>query len=461
MSRTRPLASSPSLIRLVQHRQLAALDASSPRTLKRLLGGLFPRAHISHGQSVSSRTPHQTASASPTLNSNTPEWSHPWFDDGNIILVAQATAFRVHKFTLSHSSPVFKENDRDHSPFLEWANKQSQSSRRQREFRFFDLKAEIAKKEDEFARTKAAGGSKYTVGGVKRPDKPQMTMTQSLSTKMNLDDNEQDAGPKSLGTYFHVLKMQNQYRMRQGPHLQSRQLLPSIRTFRGARPGSQDAYSEANNPLASNDASKEVVRLKVRHYQFSADEETRNNKWKNCGQLGWRLRRQDKTGSGVLNRSGGGAMEKRKREIEERRKILDANGERSKVMKPRRPSFELDTSETVTLEVQDASDRLRGEKQAIDASDRPKRKGKQKGTGGYVPKTEADDFLGPVRAGNIGRSLTTSSYPSLTSRNKHEVVIDLQIAPGLIIQPFISLLWRKVLPKAELWITHYVNGIAT
>jgi hypothetical protein len=36
---------------------------------------------------------------------------------------------------------------------------------------FFDLKAEIAKKEDEFARNKATGGSKYTVGGVKRPDK--------------------------------------------------------------------------------------------------------------------------------------------------------------------------------------------------------------------------------------------------------------------------------------------------
>ncbi|KAG2133647.1 uncharacterized protein EDB93DRAFT_859841 [Suillus bovinus] len=36
---------------------------------------------------------------------------------------------------------------------------------------FFDLKAEIAKKEDEFTRAKAAGGSKYTVGGVKRPDK--------------------------------------------------------------------------------------------------------------------------------------------------------------------------------------------------------------------------------------------------------------------------------------------------
>jgi hypothetical protein len=36
---------------------------------------------------------------------------------------------------------------------------------------FFDLKAELAKKEDEFAKTKAAGGSRYVVGGMKRPDK--------------------------------------------------------------------------------------------------------------------------------------------------------------------------------------------------------------------------------------------------------------------------------------------------
>lgn len=36
---------------------------------------------------------------------------------------------------------------------------------------FFDLKAELAKKEDEFAKTRAAGGSKYVVGGIKRPDK--------------------------------------------------------------------------------------------------------------------------------------------------------------------------------------------------------------------------------------------------------------------------------------------------
>ena len=37
---------------------------------------------------------------------------------------------------------------------------------------FFDLKAELAKKSDEFARSKAAGGSKYVPGeGRTRPDK--------------------------------------------------------------------------------------------------------------------------------------------------------------------------------------------------------------------------------------------------------------------------------------------------
>ena len=36
---------------------------------------------------------------------------------------------------------------------------------------FFDLKAELAKKEEEFAKNKAAGKSAALVGGVKRPDK--------------------------------------------------------------------------------------------------------------------------------------------------------------------------------------------------------------------------------------------------------------------------------------------------
>lgn len=36
---------------------------------------------------------------------------------------------------------------------------------------FFDLKAELSKQEQEFAKSKAAGKSNYIVGGVKRPDK--------------------------------------------------------------------------------------------------------------------------------------------------------------------------------------------------------------------------------------------------------------------------------------------------
>ncbi|KAH0585415.1 hypothetical protein H2248_008655 [Termitomyces sp. 'cryptogamus'] len=36
---------------------------------------------------------------------------------------------------------------------------------------FLDLKAEIARQEEEFAKTKAAGKAKYIIGGVKRPDK--------------------------------------------------------------------------------------------------------------------------------------------------------------------------------------------------------------------------------------------------------------------------------------------------
>lgn len=36
---------------------------------------------------------------------------------------------------------------------------------------FFDLKAELAKKEEQFARDKAAGMSASLAGGVKRPDK--------------------------------------------------------------------------------------------------------------------------------------------------------------------------------------------------------------------------------------------------------------------------------------------------
>jgi len=36
---------------------------------------------------------------------------------------------------------------------------------------FFDLKAELAKQEEEFVKNKAAGKATALVGGVKRPDK--------------------------------------------------------------------------------------------------------------------------------------------------------------------------------------------------------------------------------------------------------------------------------------------------
>lgn len=36
---------------------------------------------------------------------------------------------------------------------------------------FFDLKAELAKQEEDFAKNKAAGKGAALVGGVKRPDK--------------------------------------------------------------------------------------------------------------------------------------------------------------------------------------------------------------------------------------------------------------------------------------------------
>lgn len=41
---------------------------------------------------------------------------------------------------------------------------------------FFDLKAELSKKEEEFSRHKAEGKSSAILGGVKRPDKVWMQL---------------------------------------------------------------------------------------------------------------------------------------------------------------------------------------------------------------------------------------------------------------------------------------------
>lgn len=46
---------------------------------------------------------------------------------------------------------------------------------------FFDLKAELAKHEEEFTKNKAAGKSTALVGGVKRPEKVSLGLSLSLS----------------------------------------------------------------------------------------------------------------------------------------------------------------------------------------------------------------------------------------------------------------------------------------
>jgi hypothetical protein len=111
--------------------------------------------------------------------------------------------------------------------------------------------------------------------------------------------------------------------------------------------------------------------------------------------------RDDSTTAGA---SRSRAMEKRKRDIEERRKILDAK--RRKVKGDEAPAvggLEPDTSETATLEAQDTSGPFVAlERQATNASDRPNRKGKQKGTNDSVPKTEADDFLAQLEREILG-----------------------------------------------------------
>jgi hypothetical protein len=50
---------------------------------------------------------------------------------------------------------------------------------------FFDLKAELAKKSDEFAKNKAAGGPKYVAGQARRPEKVRSTQL-SLNPRENL-----------------------------------------------------------------------------------------------------------------------------------------------------------------------------------------------------------------------------------------------------------------------------------
>lgn len=379
---------------------------------------------------------------------------------------------------------------------------------------FFDLKAEIAKKEDEFARTKAAGGSKYTVGGVKRPDKKPTVWTRSNKGVQNraardieleevskvtiesgravlerkakiyeklrkgksggLTDKQYEAllvdfDSRGPSDHFEsdsddmdesltvpqqpqddddpIIEYEDEFgRQRTGrrsevprhllPHAEDTEPIPDedkdviynpVNYFPVFEPSAeriqavQDAYSEANNPLSSHyDASKEVRAKGAGHYQFSADEETRKQQMEELRSARMETEKtrqdtgavdlkpgevegmRDDTTSAGASRSR--AMEKRKRDIEERRKILDAKRRKVKgdeTLAGR--GFEPDTSENVALEAQDTPGPFAAlERQASDASDRPNRKGKQKGTNDSVPKTEADDFLAQLEREILG-----------------------------------------------------------
>ncbi|KAG1779149.1 hypothetical protein EV702DRAFT_124115 [Suillus placidus] len=379
---------------------------------------------------------------------------------------------------------------------------------------FFDLKAEIAKKEDELARTKAAGGSKYTVGGAKRPDKKPTVWTRSNKGVQNraardieleevskvtiesgrailerkakvyeklrkgksggLTDKQYEAllvdfdsyGPsdhfesdsddvdESLAVPQQpqddddpIIEYEDEFgRQRTGrrsevprhllPRSEDTELIPDndkdviynpVNYFPVFEPSAeriqavQDAYSEADNPLSSHyDASKEVRAKGAGHYQFSADEETRKQQMEELrsARMETEKTRQDagavdlkpgevegmRDDSTTAGASRSRAMEKRKRDIEERRKILDAK--RRKVKGDETPvdrGFEPDTSGAVMLKAQDTSGSFAvPERQATDASDRPKRKGKQKGNNVSVPKTEADDFLAQIEREILG-----------------------------------------------------------
>lgn len=56
---------------------------------------------------------------------------------------------------------------------------------------FFDLKAEISKQEEEFAKSKVAGKSNYVVGGIKRPDKVsyRSSLSNSISRSVWIETN--------------------------------------------------------------------------------------------------------------------------------------------------------------------------------------------------------------------------------------------------------------------------------
>jgi len=177
----------------------------------------------------------------------------------------------------------------------------------------------------------------------------------------------------------------------------------------------EEAYSEANNPLASRyDATKENRAKGAGFYQFSADEETRRQEMEELrsARLETEKTRQEvgavdlKSGeveglredSTTAGTSRSRAMEKRKRELEERRKLVDTKRRKVKgIETPASQMSEVDTQETsgaVISKGQDTSDPFAElERHTTIPSDHSKAKGKQKGSDDSRRNAEADLFL--------------------------------------------------------------------
>ncbi|KAG1733608.1 uncharacterized protein EDB91DRAFT_1057363 [Suillus paluster] len=382
---------------------------------------------------------------------------------------------------------------------------------------FFDLKAELAKKEDEFTRSKAAGGSRYTVGGIKRPDKKPTVWTRSnkgVQNRAARDIELEEVSKVTIESGRAILERKAKVyeKLRkgksggltekqydgllvdfdsQGPidHFESdsddvdesstvpqqlqddddpvieyedefgrqrtarksevpRHLLPRsedadpipdddkdvihnpVGFFPVYEPSAEriqaveEAFLQADNPLASHyDSSKEVRAKGAGYYQFSADDETRKQQMEELrsARVETEKTRQE---AGALDLKSGEvegmrddsitagssrsrAMEKRKRDLEERRKVLDAK--RRKVKDEETPASRTlgsgtqQASEAMTFEARDTSGPFAAlERQATETSDRPKKKGKQKGTQDGL-KTEADDFLAQLEREILGR----------------------------------------------------------
>ncbi|KIJ12824.1 hypothetical protein PAXINDRAFT_163838 [Paxillus involutus ATCC 200175] len=292
---------------------------------------------------------------------------------------------------------------------------------------FFDLKAELAKKSDEFAKNKAAGGPKYVAGQARRPEKKPTVWARSnrgvqarsardveleevskvtvesaraalerkakvyeklrkgksggLSEKQysallvdfdskdvdhyssDSDDvDESQTVPTKPGEEEDdpIIEYEDEFgRLRTGRRSEvPRHLLPKLQNedeaddaynpvgfFPVYEPSAErikaveEEFAEAENPLSAHyDASKEVRAKGAAFYQFSADEETRKQQMEElrAAREETKKTREDLGALDVQpgaveglreeegDSSGSRALAKRKREIENRRALLEA-----------------------------------------------------------------------------------------------------------------------------------------